>query len=294
MTYLYQKVESADFKQTDTRESIKKFILQNRDNIGEYSMDEIARLTYTSKSTLVRFGKYFKYSGWKDFVYDFTHEIAHIDATNDVNANLPFDNLSDTLEIMEKVGNLKLQALKETVSLQSSSSITKAAEILDKSDTIIIFGRSPNSYNGELFKRNLNSIQKKAFVADTDEAGILAKILTSKDCAIFISYSGNNVKEFPMKHVPILLDNQVPIISITGGGGEYLRKFSAVALNIVSKEKLYSKISNFSTEESIHYLLDVLYAKLFSLDYDTNIKMKIETSKLLEEKRLTDFKDISE
>lgn len=292
--YLYQKVESAVFKQTDTRESIKKFILENQENLGNYTMEEIARLTYTSKSTLVRFGKYFNYLGWKDFVYDFTHEIAQINDSENINANLPFTSTSNTLEIIEKLGILKIQSIKETASLLSSNDLDKASKILDASESIIIFGRSPNNYMGELFKRSVNSIQKKTFVVSSDEGGLLSKTLTPNDCAIFISYSGNNVQEYPMNQMHVLLKNNVPIISITGGGGGYLRKYSTVTLNISSREKLYSKIANFSTEESIQYILDILYAKLFSLNFDNNMNLKISNAKQLEDKRLTDFEQISE
>jgi DNA-binding MurR/RpiR family transcriptional regulator len=172
--------------------------------------------------------------------------------------------------------------------------INHAANILNQAETIIIYGRSPNSYFGELFKRNLNTIHKKAFVADTDESGLISNTLTSKDCAIIISYSGNNSDSYPMKNVKTLLNNRVPIISITSGGENYLRDYSTIVLNVSSREKLYSKIANFSTEESIQFILNILYAKVFSLNYDENMKTKIANSRRLEVKRQTTFKDISE
>jgi DNA-binding MurR/RpiR family transcriptional regulator len=258
-------------------------------------MEDIAKLTHTSKATLVRFAKYFNYSGWKEFMYAFTHEVAHFNDNHfDVDTNVPFDNAADTLEIIENIANLRMQTIKETSSLMSVIDINHAANILNQAETIIIYGRSPNSYFGELFKRNLNTIHKKAFVADTDESGLISNTLTSKDCAIIISYSGNNSDSYPMKNVKTLLNNRVPIISITSGGENYLRDYSTIVLNVSSREKLYSKIANFSTEESIQFILNILYAKVFSLNYDENMKTKIANSRRLEVKRQTTFKDISE
>lgn len=293
--YLFQKIEEAAFKQNDARRTIGEFLLTNRAKLASYSMDEIARMTHTSKPTLVRFAKYFDYSGWKEFVYAFTHELVHFDDSHlDVDINIPFDSSSDTLEIIENIANLRIQTIKETTSLMSVSDINKAAQILNDAQTIMIYGRSPNSYFGELFKRNLNTIHKKAFVTDVDESGLVSNMLTHKDCAVIISYSGNNSDSYPMKNVKLLLNNNVPIISITSGGDNYLRDYSTIVLNISSKEKLYSKIANFSTEESIQFILNILYAKIFSLNYEQNMQTKIENSRTLESRRKTTFKDISE
>lgn len=293
--YLFQKIEEAVFKQNDARSTIGEFLLTNRAELTNYSMDEVAQLTHTSKSTLVRFAKYFDYSGWKEFIYAFTHELAHFDDSHlDVDVNIPFDQTDDTLQIIENIAKLRIQTIKETASLMSMSEINQAVELLNHAETIIIYGRSPNSYFGELFKRNLNTIHKKAFVADVDEAGLISHTLTKNDCAVIISYSGNNPDTHPMKNVKILLANNVPIISITSGGENYLRDYSTIVMNISSREKLYSKIANFSTEESILFVLDILYAKLFSINYKQNMEMKVMDSRDLESRRKATFKDISE
>lgn len=293
--YLFQRIEEAVFKQNDARRTIGEFLLANREQLPKYSMDEIAKLTYTSKATLVRFAKYFDYSGWTEFMYAFTHEVAHFEENAfEVDSNIPFSRSADTLEIIENLANLRIQTIKETSSLMSADDLSRAAKIIGQAKTIIIYGRSPNSYFGELFKRNLNAIHKKAFMADSDESGLISNTLSSEDCAVIISYSGNNADTYPMQNVKWLLKNRVPIISVTSGGENYLRDYSTIVLNISSREKLYSKISNFATEESILFILNVLYAKIFSLDYDNNMEMKIQNSRTLETRRKTTFKDISE
>lgn len=293
--YLFQKIEEAAFKPLDARRTIAEFLLANREKLPKYTMEEVAKLTHTSKPTLVRFAKYFEYSGWKEFIFAFTHEVVQFAGNHfDIDTNIPFGNQADTLEIIENIANLRIQTIKETASLMSLSDINQAAQIINRANTTIIYGRSPNSYFAELFKRNLNAIHKKAFFADEAESGLISHTLTKQDCAVIISYSGNNSTSYPMKNLKILLEHQVPIISITSGGKNYLRDYSTISLNITSREKLYSKIANFSTEESIQFILNVLYAKLFALNYDENMEMKIENSRMLEALRMTTFKDISE
>ncbi|MGG5318251.1 MurR/RpiR family transcriptional regulator [Enterococcus sp. AZ072] len=294
--YLFQRIEEAAFKQSDARRTIGEFILENRDQLQELSMEKIAKLTFTSKPTLVRFAKYFGYSGWKEFMYAFNHEVAYHDDTAyaDVDPNVPFSAEADTLEIIESLVNLKMQSMKDTVSLIATEDLNKAAELVYQAENIVVYGTSPNYYYGELFKRNLLTIRKKAFMAKSGECGTISHSLTQRDCAIIISYSGNNPDENPTSNVKILMKNGVPIISITSGGKNYLRDYSDVVLNISSKEKLYSKISNFATQESILMILDALYAKVFALNYEENKANKIASAKQLESRRQATFKELEE
>lgn len=294
--YLFQRIEEAIFKQNDARRVVGEFLLENRDHLQGLSMEEFANKTFTSKSTLVRFAKYFGYSGWKEFIYAFTHEVASYNesAYQDVDPNFPFQNGDNTLEIIESLLTLKIQSLKDTAELMVVEDINRAAELIDQADQVVIYGTSPNCYYGELFKRNLVTIRKKASIAKAGESGIISNTLTKADCALIISYSGNNPNENPTSNVKFLIQNKVPIISITSGGENYLRDYSDVVLNISSKEKLYSKITNFATQESILLILSVLYAKVFSLDYEKNRKNKISNSKQLECHRQATFKELSE
>lgn len=295
--YLFQRIEEAAFKQNDARRTIGEFILEHRDQLSDLSMDEIAKRTFTSKPTLVRFAKYFDYSGWKEFMYAFTHEVAYYDenAYDDVDPNFPFSSEDDSLEIVEHLMTLKMQSIKDTVSHIAVEDLNRAAELIQRAENVVIYGTSPNYYYGELFKRNLLTIQKKAFMSNSGENGLISSSLTDCDCAVILSYSGNNPEENPTSNVKLLKSRKVPIISITSGGKNYLRDYSDVVLNISSKEKLYSKIANFATQESVLFLLDALFAKVFSYEYEENIKNKIANSKVLEsKKRQTNLKDLSE
>lgn len=293
--YLFQKIEAAAFKENDARRVIGSFLLENKDELSGYSMSDIAKLTHTSKPTLVRFAKYFEFSGWKEFMYAFLHELAHFDSNDSiVDVNIPFNQETETIEMIENIANLRMQSIKETTSLISTSDINKAALVINNAQTIAIYGRSPNSFFGELFRRNLTTIHKKAIIANSDESGMLSNTLTSNDCAVVISYSGDNAESYPMKNIKNLRANNVPIISLTSGGENFLRTYSDIVLTIASREKLYSKISNFSTEESILFILNILYSKVFSLEYETNIKTKIGNSRALEIERRAILKNITE
>lgn len=294
--YLFQKIEEEVFQNSETKRAIGEFLLSNKEHIGEYSMEEIAKLTYTSKSTLVRFAKTIGFSGWRDFMYAFSHEVVSLKDTSliEVDPNYPFDKSDDVYQIIEQIATLQIQTIKDTVSLINPNELLNAAKLIQESETIVIYGTSPNSYYGELFKRKLAGIGKRSIFANLGEAGIFSQSLTSKDCAVIISYSGNNPDREPTVNIKYLLKNQVPIIGITSAGENYLRKFASIILSISSKERLFSKISNYSTEESIMFVLNVLYSSVFSLHYEKNMEKKINYSRTLEPQRETNSIFLSE
>ena len=66
--YLFQRIEEMTIEYQDARSVIAEFLLNEKSHLYQYTMDEIAHLTYTSKPTLVRFAKGLGFHGWKDFI----------------------------------------------------------------------------------------------------------------------------------------------------------------------------------------------------------------------------------
>lgn len=280
----------------DARRTIGEFLLSDKNNIHQYSMDRIAKETFTSKASLTRFAKLLGYSGWKEFMYAFSHEVVQQNdsAFKDVDPNFPFASSDKTIQILEHLSSLQIQSIQDSLNLVVIEDLEKAAKLISQSKTVTIFGTSPNNYYAELLKRKLLAIGLFAIVAPSGEIGTTATALSDKDCAIVISYSGNNPEREPTSIIKYLLRKQVPIIGVTSGGKNYLRDYSTVVLNISSKERLYSKITNFTTEQSIMFILNALYAVVFSLNYDENIERKISLSRDLEPQRQATFKELSE
>ena len=92
--------------------------------------------------------------------------------------------------------------------------------------------------------------------------------LDQHDVAIIVSYSGNNASVEPLNIVPYLRENNVPLIGITSGGDNLLRQSTDTILTMCSRERLYTKVANFSTEESLNYVFNVLFASVFERQYE--------------------------
>lgn len=293
---LIQRIEEATMQYgSDSRKAIGEFILQERNHLYRYSIQEIANLTYTSKSALVRFAKVMGYSGWKEFMKAFIEEQQYQEAHySDIDPNYPFAANSSDKDILNQLCSLQIESLLDTADQIDCKALGKVVSVLQGARRISLFGTSPNSILGELFVRKMLSIRQQVEIPALGNTRMMACSLCQGDCAIIISYSGNNPSYDPISVIPILMEKGIPIIAITSGGDNYLRQHATYTFTISSRERLYSKISTFATETSILYILNLLFSCYFARDYNANLQYKIQTGRLLEVPRFASLSDMQE
>ena len=283
---LLQRIEEYTVNQNDSKRLISEFILDHKNDIYRISMERIAEETFSSKSALVRFGKSLGFNGWKDFTLDLIEEIRYEKVHySDINPNIPFENNDSYANIIHKIATIQVESIQDTADQIDVKILDKAVNMLLDARRIVILGVSPNNLIGEIFRRKMGALGKSVEVISSGEIGMTAHSLTKNDVALLISYSGNDVSREPMTFIPKMKENGVKLIGLTSDGGNYMHKEIDTILTISSRERLYKKISNFSTEESILFILNVLYAGYFSKDYEENYNYKVKNSILLEETR---------
>lgn len=201
-----------------------------------------------------------------------------------------FQKIEET--ILDNLQQLHTETIRETRDLINTKTLNQAASRIMKGKNVVLFTRSPNSYLASVFARKLNSIGCLARVASSDETGLIAAALGEEDCAVIISYSGNNPTKEPLDKIKILKKNRVPMIGITSGGENYLRENVDCIFTMVSRERLYTKIANYSTEESLSFILNSLFSCVFARNYRKNKNFKILNSRVFEQERYTQMKEM--
>lgn len=279
----------------DARYAVGEFVLHEQSNLHKYTINQIAEYSYTSKATVVRFAKTLGFDGWKEFMKAFISEMKYLEQHKaDADVNYPFDAKSSVNEIIDSIKKVQIESIQDSADLLDVEMLEKAVHYLIKAKHIIIFGLSPNIFIGELFRRKMITIKKQVDIAKLGEMGIISNTLTEDDCAIMISYSGNNEHAEPMCYIPTLLENKISVIGITSGGDNYMRKELDCVLTMSSKERLYTKISNFATEESLQYIFNVLFSCYFAKHYQDNNLYKLQNSKILESSRWAVLKSMKD
>ncbi len=274
---LIQKVEELMTQYgNDTQYAIGEFVLNERASLYKYSIQEIADRTHTSKASLVRFAKKLGFTGWREFIKTFIEEERYYSSHySDIDTNYPFEKGTNSRDIIHKISSLEVECILDTADLLNEKVIDEVVQCLKKAKRIALFGTYPNNSMGELFAKKMLNIGRIIDMPRYGNMKTYANSLTKNDAAIIISYSGNNPLYDPIVASEILKKRDIPVIAITSAGENNLSRNADYVLNVFSQEEIYSKISSFGTETSIIFILNVIFAAYFCIDYDKNLKKKI-------------------
>lgn len=280
-----EKLENCNF--SNSERNVIHYILEQGTAIETMTTKEIANETYTVPSTLVRIAKKLNYAGWNDLKKDFVEESKYLESHFcNIDANIPFHNNDTIMSIASKIAELKTESIQDTLSLITHDDLQKAIQIIRKSSSIHLFAVSNNLLITQEFKHNMSRINKEVHIHGLqNEIFFNAALARIDSCAIIVSYSGETLALEDVMNT--LKKKNIPVIVITSIGDNTLSKGADCVLRICTREKLYSKIATYSTDSAITYLLDVLYSCVFALNYDDNLKLRINTSKVVETRSST-------
>ena len=124
---------------TNTEKRIADYILDNLTTAPSLNVDELAKNTYTSHSSVSRLARKMGYDGFHDFRIAIS-EIAHSELyrLNDVDANFPFHPNDTATEIAKKISDLTIDTVKRTYAQLSDEVLEEAARLLTKSERIFL------------------------------------------------------------------------------------------------------------------------------------------------------------
>lgn len=260
--------------------------------VEKLSANQIAKETYTSAPLIVRVAKKLGYNGWNDFKEAYVKELKYLLEETDVDASIPFIISDDMMTITNNIAILEKETIEDTKKLIDHDQLSKVFSILRQCDVIDIYGILDNLFLAKHFQSQMNYIHKKVNICDLiGSEKTMAHLADNSHCAIIVSYSGQTQNLLDVAQ--IYHDKQIPIIAITCIGENSLNHLSNASLYLSSKEMLNIKIGDFASSTSLKYLLDILYAGIFSFHYKENLEQKIILASLADDKH-SDYEYINE
>lgn len=280
---LSEKMKQTDFSNAES--ALVEFILAKGTAIEPLTIKEIAEANFVHPSTLIRVAKKLGYKGWLELRNEFLDEQTYLQTYfEDVDANFPFQSNDGLMTIANKMASLERTTIDDTLSLLNHDDLQKAKQLLLNAKQIKIFGSNANLLVSQDFALKMRRIQKNVVTSQTMGEDAYEAFNSHEDtCAILISYTGEN--GFIMQIAKILRQQNIPIIALTSIGENTLASVSQAVLRMTTRERLYSKIGNFTINSSICYLLDVLYSCVFAEDYQKNLNHLIEISELVDKRK---------
>lgn len=244
---------------------IANYILDHKEAVLRMSAQEICRETFTSTSSLVRLCRKIGLEGFKDFKIRYAAELERqLSDMGPVNYDFPFQGNDSILDIAQKMSVIMTNTLNSSYALlaQSSPQIKQAVDLITASRRTALFGLGDSFIKGLVFRANMLKIDELILtVPFSGEHDALADILTDKDCAIVVSYSGNTKAVFDQ--VKILRRHRVPIIAVTSDPVSMIGRHAKITLPMPVFEDKWNKQATFSSQTATEYVLNVLYSCIY-------------------------------
>lgn len=251
------------------KEQPEKFVTQNA--------SQICKSCFVSSSTLYRFIRKLGLSGLSEFKIKISASIDYyLNNDEELDYDYPIEANVTQYQITHKMKQLYEQTIHSSMELIDLEQLRIVSFLLKKTPYIDFYTSAGNIYFAQNFKFQMQEIGRFVNVPIEEyHQRLTASSGDNKHVALVMSFSGRGKIMNDLMH--ILKSNKTPIVLITSTKDNPLVPLADYCLYLSSNENHYNKISSFATRLSLLYLLDCLYTCYFKLDYDENIKKKLES-----------------
>lgn len=264
---------------TDAEKEIAAFILANPELLLDINVDELSLLVHTSAPSIVRFCKKLGFKGFAEFKIRMAMEIdSFIINDNNVEIDMPIKKGSNREKIAKTFLNLHHQVLTSVYHHLDLENLERCAKLLSYADNISLRGFGPSllcvsDFYYKVCKLGI-ACELSALAGFDSIQGKLKK--GNSYCVIVSAYA---VSADVRRVIFQCMDNQVKTMLITCNEQSPLLKIVDEKIIVESyAEDRTRKMGSFASRTALTYILDLLYALMFSMDYDENIKRIEENS----------------
>ncbi len=246
------------------KKRIAQYILNNYSEAKGETISQIAEKCDVSTGSISLFAHDLGLNGFKELSVLMSND-------NDYNnfLNVVTDQSSDA-EIVKKVVKSNIENIENTAKNINIEEVTKASQWIINSNEAIIFGLGGSAgIAAEAYNMFLKTPVNIKFNQDFHIQLTMAGKMSSNDCAIIISHSGDS--EDILRIVKILKSNNVKIIAITSFNNTKLNSIADFCFLSITDEFKYDDIPIYSRRITQMLILDILFTFVVHQDSDKTI-----------------------
>lgn len=247
---------------TQSEIMVVDFIKNNPDLIVNTSINELAKETFSSRTSIIRICKKLGFKGFKDFKIEYTRNIEALKYLNrQIDYSFPFKEDESTLQILNSISNVYkncIDLINSEINIQELEEIVKT---LINSNHVYIFARGDTEISAHNFINKCVKIGKLFHFANQfGDQLYYAKYSNKDDCCLFITYDKNDYYYDCLREA---MKKKCKIIVISAYQDNFLVKYSHYKIIIPHQESTYEKISTFYSQQSFQYILSIIYAMMY-------------------------------
>lgn len=258
-----------------TEKKLAKYIVDQPDEVINYSVQKLAGLSNVSEATIVRFSKKMKFKGFQDLklqiAYDLNKPQSPKSSYQDITADV------STKSLIESVSHNNVKSIQDTLLIVSEITLEKSIEMVNQARKIAVFGIGASAIIAQDMKQKLTRIDRWTEIGtDFDTQATISANLNEKDVVIGISNSGKT--QDIIQSLTIAKENKAQIISITRYGDNAVSNLADAKLSVSSPENII-RSGAMSSRIAMLNVIDILYTGIARNDYERNIQMLEKTRK---------------
>lgn len=264
-------------KFTVSEKAVADYLFLWADRLESLETKQICSDCYISHATLYRLFAKLGCSGWPEFKKRLQMERqAYCQGKSVLDFNFPFLSDSNLEEIADHLAKDLTTTIYAARMLFDPETMKQIVASMHGAEKIGLFTSAGNVALARNFQFQMMEIGRQVLLpVDEYEQHLLAAQMDEKDFFILITVGGRGMANQEIANV--LGANQVPGVLISSSTLLPGQRHARWQLLLPSIEDHSSKISSFSTRQSLLYTLDLLYSCFFQIEYEKNIRFKLDT-----------------
>ena len=259
----------------ETEKIIANYILKQPKDILNQSIQEVSANTFSSTSSIVRLCRKIGLKGFSDFKIQLSAQLQiKPDVVLDINPDFPFSENDTYEDVTNTLRGLYMDSIIQTSQLYSNELLEEAVASLLSAKQLGIFSYGDTTVPALNFQNRMMKIGYNIQMPNLPgENRHLARNFTEEDCVILVSYSGESKSNYNIAQ--ILKRQGAKLIVVTAYPDSHIAKMADIILPLAISESQRIKVSTFSSQIALDYVLNALFSCLYISDYEMNQKKRI-------------------
>ena len=259
----------------ETEKIIANYILKQPKDILNQSIQEVSANTFSSTSSIVRLCRKIGLKGFSDFKIQLSAQLQiKPDVVLDINPDFPFSENDTYEDVTNTLRGLYMDSIIQTSQLYSNELLEEAVASLLSAKQLGIFSYGDTTVPALNFQNRMMKIGYNIQMPNLPgENRHLARNFNEEDCVILVSYSGESKSNYNIAQ--ILKRQGAKLIVVTAYPDSHIAKMADIILPLAISESQRIKVSTFSSQIALDYVLNALFSCLYISDYEMNQKKRI-------------------
>lgn len=265
---IFIKLRELHNSMTPIERTILEYILENRDEIPQLSIKDLAKRSGTSDASVLRFCKTLGYRGYRDFIVGVSASLASSAGKeqSEYTDIRPGDNLAT---IIDNISFTNCKSIQDTMSVIDRKAIARAVELLKTANRIDFYGVGASGLVCMDAQQKFSRIGKTCFAyIDGHSQLTAASLLHADDVAVFVSNSGDTFEI--LDTLSVVKPTGATTIAITRYAKSDLANEADIVLSISTPE-ITIRSGAMGSRIAMLDIVDILFAGVASADY-ANVK----------------------